>query len=181
MPGFSSTKQALVVAALIAVVALAANYVLFQQIRSKSESIGQLSTEITAKRQQKQRLNAMESLVKQTKEKRARLDSYFVGSDAIVPFLEQLEGFGSSTGAEVAVDSVSRPQRDGDGPIEPLQLTLSAQGEWGDVYHLFRLLETLPYSVTVDRASLSAAGASTQQTATSSWSGLFVFEVSKLR
>jgi hypothetical protein len=181
MSGFSSTKQTLVIAVLIAVVALAANYVLFQQIRNKSESVGQLSTEISAKREQKQRLSAMESLVKDTKQKRAELDTYFVGSDAIVPFLEQLEGLSSSTGATITVDSVSRPNKNGDGPIEPLELTVNTTGEWADVYHLFRLLETLPYSVTINRASLSAGSAMRGRSATSTWSGLFVFQVSKLR
>lgn len=179
----SHTTKILIGVSVLALAVLGANYMLFSEIRQKNERTSGFSVDIELELKKEQRLRAMKQLVRDTEEKRAQLNQYFIdGESAIVDFLERIESLGDEVGAPVTIDSVSPQETEDDVAYEHLRITLSTQGAWRDVFHLFSLIESLPYSIEVEKADFSRRDKIGGENASSpQWQASFVFNVAKLK
>lgn len=95
-----------------------------------------------------------------TVDARARLRSLFIPSTAAVQLIEALEGIGTQTGADVSLSSISADNLDASasGTVGSVSARVSAEGSWSSVMRSLKLVENLPYPVTVSQVALSSGG-----------------------
>lgn len=96
---------------------------------------------------------------------RARLQGLFIPSDSAVQLIEALESIGSETGAAITLGSISADNLDAaaSGTVGSVGASVSAEGSWAAVMQSLKLVENLPYPVTVSSVALSSGGPSTKR------------------
>ena len=109
--------------------------------------------------QEKARKNALEKItttLDETKEERASLLSRFPHEEDIVDILASIEKLGVEQGVEITTNSLTvRPI---DATFEALVITVSVEGSYDAIVHMLKLLETMPYQVTVTNVQLELVG-----------------------
>ena len=145
-----------VVATLVALLSVAAYAWLFTEVRSLVAEVAIAAEEASILSTQNKNTQTIRRVVRDTKEERAELQSYFVNEDELVSFLEKLEAVGVRTGAPLSVENVgARGAVDKDGLIVPLSLSLRATGTFRQVVHTLALVEAFPKVLSLERVRLS--------------------------
>jgi len=99
---------------------------------------------------------------------RAAVKTLFVSSTDIVPFIEEVEAIGSSTGSVVAVSSIRSDDLASAeaGTVGTLQAHIDAHGSWQSVMRALSVAENMKYAVSVSNvrmfSSREAVGNKTQ-------------------
>ncbi len=107
-------------------------------------------------------------VVRDTRDERARLNTYFVNDTELVTFLEEIESLGTYANAQTIVSSVQvGDSRDDDDRIVDLELLLNAEGSFASVMQVLALLEAFPSALDVVNVQL------TQQSQRDTWTGVF--------
>lgn len=189
----SKTFGILILAGVTVALIVGGIWLLFAHIRSENEKIAEQKNVIDTTLNQQQRVLSMQALAQDTEEDRALLDSYFVGSEDVVSFLETLESLGDITGASVDISSVnidsgivltdeqkSRQSRGEEIQLPPvtaenLQIRMRAEGTWEEVVHVLALLEALPFYITHDEVVIEELRGEVE-----AWRGRYEFHVKKL-
>ena len=97
-----------------------------------------------------------EMLLKNTELEREQMLKYFVSREDPTEFLELIESSGRDAGITLDVNSI-KVDEGGDELIKHIEISLSVQGEWDNVYHFIYLLEHLPYVSQITRATVTIA------------------------
>lgn len=143
-------------AALGALVALGIYTLLFFEVKKTNEAVSTLQNQLDIEVRQDQRLRSMKELLADLDEELKKIDTYFIASDGVVNFLEELESFGRISSASVEVNSVS--VEDGEGtaslPYNRLRIEFVSEGSWSALMRLISLLETFPAGITMHRSQL---------------------------
>ncbi len=84
----------------------------------------------------------------------ATIDQYFVQTNDLVPFLEQIQSLGKFLGTSVQVASVSAVPGS---PYGHLNLSLSISGSFDSVVRTVGALEYQPYGVSINTLTLSTS------------------------
>jgi len=92
---------------------------------------------------------------------RVRLHSLFIPADKAVELIEALEGIGTQTGATVSLASIDADNLDASPPgtIGSVNVQVSVAGSWSAAMRALKLVETLPYPMTIGTVSLESSGA----------------------
>lgn len=135
-------------------VALTANLAWYRIVNGVSGRVVLLEEQIEEKTETQKRIQAMRSALERIENDEASLDAYFVSSDTIVAFLEDLQRAGAASGAEVSVLSVSAASTGGD---SVLKINISVTGAFAGVMGTIGSIEHAPYLITADTLSLNAA------------------------
>ena len=109
---------------------------------------------------------------------RAKLDSYFVGQDDIVQFIEAVESLSGITGGEIEIASVDLEEGSNTSAYQFLHLRLTTKGAWEEVMYFTALLEALPNHVLVERGSLELRYTDEE---VEEWHGSFDIKVAMLK
>lgn len=158
MKRFLKTKQLLLIYGL-AVLILAGAYGFFLiHIQGKSVNASVFLSQIEQLQNQNNQLSDLNAILKEIRENKNNLDSYFVDGEKIVDFLETVETLGSNSGAEVDVRSLNEEETE-DPAIKALILNLTVRGSWNDVYYFLALIQNLPMKTTFDRIQMSSGSA----------------------
>lgn len=178
------TTRLLAFAFLLALAAVAAHIAFFVFIAETNRSTSALANDVDLITQKESKLRSIQSTIKDTAADREHLSSFLVPAEGIVPFIEAIEAFGVMTGAAIDVESVSvgaidpSTAADADEALaELVRLSFTADGTWQEVVHTLALVETLPYRVTLTRATLRAGN--TPEEGPTSWSGAFTITAVK--
>lgn len=125
-------------------------YALFD-IQARDQRIQIYESEITTKELERKKLDAITNLAEQTEEDRAQIQKYAVPAEGVAELLEIVEGLGASTKADVEIVSVAVKPRvvDERNVFEEVDLAITVQGSFQNVYQTVSLLETLPYPVAI--------------------------------
>jgi len=191
MRGIHQTKQLLVFSTLAVSAILVVYIFLFLYIAAEGRETSILQNDVDFVTQKESKLRSIQSTLSETEDDRTRLDTYFVSPDGIVPFIESIEGFAGVSGATIDISSVDtdlllietseksrKAEKEENLFAELVRLNFKAHGTWSQVAHTLALLETLPYRVTITRATFEG-GSALKEDATNTWTGFFTITAIK--
>ena len=122
-------------------------------IEKKSASVASASDELTQLEETRNARLTLKKTLFTTEGERDTLSSYFVDSTNVVQFIETIESFATPTATRLEITNVDVAKEK-----KTLSLSILATGQFQNVYHLVRMLETMPVEISFSRLSLSRAG-----------------------
>lgn len=174
---FNSGKKWFIAALIFNLAAICLYGFLFWSVKEKNERVSQAANDIELKEKQVENAGALRLLAEDTALLREKVDSYIVGKDEAVSFIEMLESLGMERGVDVSVESVEAADAVGDFPAQELRLALRAEGSWRNILSFLGLVELLPYETRVSRVSLSRGA----ETEVGAWNGSITVSVLKAK
>jgi Tfp pilus assembly protein PilO len=149
-----STKTILVLIIILTAILLAANYFFFISIKNINTKTSALMGETEVYKKEQGRL-AGKSGITEILSLVEKINSYYVGKDDVVHFIEDIEKEGRSKGITLLIRSVSTENFGGltdeesaGATKEVMRLKLEARGSWRDTMEFVAFLEHLPYKVS---------------------------------
>lgn len=173
MTRFSRTYRLVLLGGILLTLSSALYGFFWYQISTQSATFADLEAEIARASTLTSDTVALRSLIRDTENDRALLESAFLSDDDLIEFLELIEGLGTTTKTEVTVVSVGTGSAQG-GNENQYNLSISGEGSWSGVYHLFMLIQALPVAVIIDRVRFETTG-----DATLPWQVLIDFTVER--
>lgn len=164
------------IASLLLLVAVATAYGFWYSIvTTESTNAGDLATKITQQSDATSKIAAAKSELVQLNNQEAAVDQYFVETNDLVPFLEQLQSIGKFLGTKVQVASVSATPGD---PYGTLTLSVSVTGTFDAVLRTIGSIEYQPFNITISSLSFTMPTAP-GGTASSSpqWTAAAIFSI----
>lgn len=142
----------------------------YRAIANESEHSAALSLEIETKAAARNRTSALRETLGKLASDEALVAKYFVSSDTVVSFLEELQRHGTEAGATVDVLSVSS---ESDDEQQVLRVTLHIAGSFRGVMNAVGRIEYAPYDLSVQTLSLQSrsSGGSEEGASTTTWDG----------
>jgi len=120
------------------------------------------------------KINSLERSVEQVADDKALLETHFVKSSDIVPFLDTIE-IGPVIEADTAIDSVDTGPKN-----DQLIVEIKASGSFEAVYKFLTLLENSPYELdflSMDMHRTTALDVSPKKIKSSSWDAIFKIQL----
>ena len=178
----TGTITILIAVGAVSLAAVLADVFFLLSIKSSLYSSSALEGELEVERRVSSQLQAGKEVVASTAEERAVIETFFVGQDGVVAFLESLEALGREEGLEIEVSSVGLADegedKDEERLYENLSVDIATKGGWAQNFRYLSLLENMPLKLQVGRAIIEKpAGGG----ANSSWQGSFAINVIKLK
>ncbi len=130
-----------IVLLLLLLVGLSGAIFLGRQLQFGSDQIINSYLELSRTSRGKEDLAVIKKILAETVESRALVAGAFLESQALISFIEQLEGLAKKTGVELKLDE----PRLGASKIPSLEISFQATGPFANLSHLLSLLENLPY------------------------------------
>lgn len=139
---------------ILVVIAVSVYAFVFIMIRAENIKISELRGDINTVLGKEQQLKSSQNIVSDTESVRRELDSYFISKGGVVDFLEKIESFGSDANVLVEVKSVEIEAIGESKLIDHLNIIVSAEGDWSDVFYFLNLIESQPFSISTNRMNL---------------------------
>jgi hypothetical protein len=117
----------------------------FDMLKNKSGKASIVSGELNEYLSKEGTINLLKTSVKNTKDEREKVDTYFVSRDDIPKFTKEIESLGGMSGTELVITGLSTQ-----GNI--LSFDLSSEGGFRNTLQLVSLIESLPFKVEVTKA-----------------------------
>ncbi len=157
-----TTKSIFVTTVVIAVALIALNYLLFTIVKTTNERTAGLSEEVLLYEKRQNELSGRGGMA-DINVLIEKVNSYFIGKDDVVKFIENIEREAREGGVGLAIRSVETEtfgSKDGEKTVvdktkETMRLKLEATGTWRNTTRFITFLEHLPYKVTVVEIGLS--------------------------
>lgn len=191
----NKTKKILTIAISMTLLSFMIAGFLYGSIVSKSNEVVALLTEAEKDITKDQTLRIAQTVLDRNTDLLQELDTYSVAPDGVVPFIDEIESLETISGGSVSIVSVSSdadPKNKNDFK-ETLKIRLEATGSWNNVTHTLALLESLPYEMNIQEATIGLVSASDKLLFASStrstripgegeyWKGTFDISVTKLK
>lgn len=136
-------------AIILNVVVFSLCFLLFRDIQKRSITISTISNELDQVSEKQSQYLSFKDIINETKEERAKIDSFFVSNDGAVGFLELIEDQGRLSNSTTTIVSVrTEDDKLASSTVEILELELEVGAKWQDLYYFLSLLENLPYNIT---------------------------------
>jgi len=140
----------LALALLVTSLGVGAWIVIQVRVVAQNANIAMAYEQLSLDERRDEQLRGVRALLRDTEAEQQEIDSYFVGADGIVQFLEELESLTRSTHAELEITSVDvKVEEESTSALEELSIILSVAGSWREVTTYLARLEALPYPITV--------------------------------
>ena len=137
---------------LVMLAAICAYGYLFQKLRHLNADNVALTRDTGTLLAEQSQIGAIKQSLSDTDVNRAKLDSYFVDPNNVVPFLETVEGYAKAVGVTTTFSDV---QLDGKPPH--LSVTVDANGSFANVYQFVSMLEAAPYEISITSSDIRSA------------------------
>ncbi|MBP6884860.1 MAG: hypothetical protein KBC17_03495 [Candidatus Pacebacteria bacterium] len=124
---------------------------LYISIQKKGATVATLRAETAALEMQESEIGKLRTNLVSTEIERKQISSYFIEEGDVVPFLETLEGYAKDMGVTLKFNSIAIAK-------DPLRLNISltAEGLFANIYRFTALLETSPYEIVFNTAQIEA-------------------------
>lgn len=155
-------------------VAGAAYDVEYSFIGAKSTQAADLAKSIADKSNASQRVTLARTTLAGLKTQEAAVTQYFISTNDVVPFLEQLSATGKYLGSTVTVASVSAVPGT---PYGQVQLSVQITGPFDAVLRTIGAIEYGPYATTVTNLSLTTASSQGSASSSAPWSATAMFSI----
>lgn len=171
------TLQLIIIFGILNIAFLSLYVFAYFYIQGKMIAVAEIKQEVNTIREENEQLANLTSVIRQIESDQAQLRSYFVEQNDIIIFLEELESLGDVTGAVVEVKTIE--EIEGDGTYgNQLDLNVTAQGSWEEVYHFLTLLENFPIKLVIDQSEMRTIEAvSTEENPEEIWLSVLNFRV----
>jgi hypothetical protein len=135
-------------------------YLTIGQLNSLKAERNELTDELTSLELMRQTEQDTRTLLTETQEQRNSLASHMVPVENPTEFIELIEEIADIVGvtmevSKIATEEVEDAQATSTQPMMCLLLTLDVSGSWSSVYRFTRMLEYVPYALTVTKANYS--------------------------
>ena len=148
------TLTHLVIAVVVLALSIAAYVAAYLFVGSIGTKVVEAQKQIATKTVESEGIRKASTALSALVESEARVKSYFVPTDGIVPFLEEIGQTGSSLGANVIVVGVTeKGEVDG---VTAMTLALRIEGSFASVMRTVGSLEFAPYDIALTNLSLDA-------------------------
>lgn len=172
----NSTKKDLIVVVLAFIVSLGLLFLLLTETYKEKDVISEYKIEISEKVNDNQQLRGVKDLLRSTEEERKMLDSYFIGLNETVSFIEYIESLGIIAGVLVSIDSVKEDELE---HFEEVNMNVSVEGGGEEVFSFLTLLENIPYYIDIYKTRIEKV--KDKKTSNVYWTGSFEFFVPKIK
>lgn len=182
MKGVSNTKQKLIIAIIVAVLALTGSVGLYVLVSQKSTAVEALRADVARAKQED--LVTLKRAIRSFDEHAALLDELIVPEDEMFTYVDDLKRLGEATGATVTVQNLTAVEVGNDGKEYPpqtitdvqrshgvLTLTMRLDGTWDQVMNFLLQVEQLPRQTSVD--AVRFASVYNEAGTAASWAALF--------
>src|SRR3989344_2717389 len=153
---FSSTKNLLILSAVLAFALVVGNYFMFSSIKNSNKKASELSQQVGVYEQKQSNLSGANS-VSDTHSLIEKIDSYFLGKDDAVLFIERVQKEARDGGVTLTIRSVDTEnfgKTDEKSKVDPtkelVRLKLEAKGSWRNTIRFISFIEHLPYKVVLE-------------------------------
>jgi hypothetical protein len=145
-------------------------FFVYRQIKNNNQLSAAAQSSWQTEADSRAKLQSLDRSLKEVAAERAMLDSHFIQSSDVVPFLDMLEKVAPTVGAKVEVSSVDIA-KDGSG----LNVEVKATGRFESVYKFLMLLENSPYELSILSTDMSTSVSATPASAPTpaDWTGDF--------
>ena len=126
------------------IVALAAYVLFWRLISTANDESAHLRGDIELQLERNKTAGGLAKLITETEVKRLQIDSYFVGADQTVDFVEYLESLANVAGVNFEIVSLVIDQVKDDFKNQ-IVLRGEASGDWSPLMNFLALLEAAPY------------------------------------
>lgn len=182
MDKFKATKHTLIFTIILTIAAIAFYVLFFGNIKEKNENISLIKNEVNIAVQKEINLRSVKDLIKETKEDRLKLDTYFIADDKVVDFIENLEQLSKYAGVDIEVVSVDVSQDVKKNMSESLDLDFKVSGKWRDIFHLLTLIENMPLKIKILKTNLKVVYSDgVNKKSSGVWEGFFSISTIKLK
>jgi len=151
------TLTHLAIAGALLALSIAGYVFAYMFVDSAGAKVAGAQQEIEAKSRESQEIRKASTALAALADSEGRVREYFVSTEGIVPFLEEVTSTGSALGSSVEVVSVTEAA-----PVEGrtfVTLALRISGSFSSVMRTVGALEFAPYDITLTNLSLDAGGA----------------------
>lgn len=170
----------LLLVSLSLLVVLVADYLLFANIRERTASVNAIVDQNNTLIGEESQTSSFKTLYEDSSADRASLDSFILAKSNQVAFVGSLGSLANTSGATLTISGLGTSQDLS--PSDPasaagvqfLNASLKVQGTWTQVTHFLALIESLPYSLSVDTLELEKDTANAKA---SQWDGTFTIHV----
>ena len=121
--------------------------VLLSRTRAASATVAREGEQLLAENSKEAYLNSASHDLNETAAEKKYLMGLFVPEGAEVSFLERVEALGRHAGARTKIVDFAKK---GGG----LRLAVQTKGSFQDIYYFLRLVEALPFAISIDSVSL---------------------------
>lgn len=157
-------------------------------IGSLTEKTSKLKSDIELAEIKNRNLQTLQRAAQNTGDEKEKITSYFVGKDGAVSFVSEIEGLAAASNLKYTTDTIETtnlPELEGQGK-ELLHVVFTSNGSWNNTVKFLSLLESLPYSMRIekldfDSARLDAAAGTSTPASSRSWKMTINFSVVKIK
>lgn len=175
------SRNALIFSITTSLVAVGVYAYLFLGLRDTAQEHAQITAELEQEEQKQERRGSVSAILEDTEEERAELESIFVTEETIVDFFEEFEVLRGEAGVEAEIDQVREDieleiEEDDEGEkgeegeegddgddnesavqeiLSYVEMDVSAEGSWGEVFRFLSLIETMPYAMELRNVHIS--------------------------
>lgn len=135
-------KILLVISAIILLVLIFAFIFLFIKIDDNNQKVQQNSIDLQTETRRREDISALNKLLQKIAVDRSLLESHFIKSSDVVPFLNLVEKLAIDAGVSAKINSVDAKTNN-----QELTMNLNASGGFDAVYKFLILLENSPYEI----------------------------------
>lgn len=165
----------LIAAAIVLIVVLIVYTLWYMAVSAESAQVASLQQQILQKSQTATRISSAKSELAQLDPEKQEVSQYFISTNNIVVFLEQLSSVGQNLGATVQVASVSATQPSGGTPYGSIDLSLKITGSFQAVMRTLGAIEYGPYNIKTNSVTFDAGGQTGGKT---EWTATAMFTIS---
>jgi hypothetical protein len=142
MSNDTNTKKILFTVAVLELVLLCVYGFFALKVRAENEIVRNALSELALEQQKYNKAHDLKDLLEDISEERAELNQFFISKKSIVTFIQELESLGEIALVNLTIKNVAvNMSESGD---EFLEVTLSIDGTWGQVFYFGQLLERMP-------------------------------------
>ncbi len=147
-----SSTIAFIIALMFFIMSVTAFVFLYIYIQSKNKEAIDSHVEWQTEESRRSNVKSMEAFLGDSTEDQIEIDKHFVKNADIVSFLDLIESFAPSVGAEAEVTLINIP-KEGAG----LLVEINSKGNFESVYKFLSLLENAPYELEIVSVSLRSS------------------------
>ena len=150
-----TTILVLTVCTILVIVVLSAAYLMYVAIRQENTDASATMSQIGQLNEREKQSDQLRTLLTKNKDNIENINSYFIPSQGVVPFVEQVEGYAKTLSITPQVNQLDIIAGDEKDFKEELHLAITVRGDWAHVFQFLKLYETLPYSVDIKTVRLT--------------------------
>lgn len=164
-------KKLMFISGVFLILSLAGFFVLYSKIKSNTEVSEKALRDLQIEAYRREKMDSLAGLVKKISKERGEIDSHFVRSSDVVPFLDKVESLAKQSFVDRAVVSTIDVSPD----KSSLVMGVQASGSFESLYKFLSLLENSPYELSFSSVNFRTESSpeTDSQGVLPSWSATF--------